>query len=59
MSNPLLVRQPISRDSGQNIEKPETGWDIYNNINGKADQELIKEWNDTLNSLLVFVRRFL
>lgn len=53
------MRQPTSRDPGRNVEAPETGWDIYNTVNGKVDQEKIKEWNDTLNSLLVFVRPFL
>ncbi|KIM22378.1 hypothetical protein M408DRAFT_323744, partial [Serendipita vermifera MAFF 305830] len=30
-------------------------WDVYNNIADIRDDELIKDWNDSLNSLLVFV----
>lgn len=33
-----------------------TIWDIYNNIADIRDDELIKDWNDSLNYLLVFVR---
>jgi hypothetical protein len=31
-------------------------WDVYNNVADVEDDELIKDWNDSLNFLLVFVR---
>lgn len=34
---------------------PATAWEIYNNRAFTHDKELIKDWNDTLNTLLVFV----
>ena len=36
-----------------------TAWDIYNNEARKVDIELVKDWRDSLNSLLVFVSRHL
>lgn len=30
-------------------------WDVYNNVADIRDDELIKDWNDSLNFLLVFV----
>lgn len=30
-------------------------WDVYNNVADIEDDELIKDWNDSLNFLLVFV----
>lgn len=30
-------------------------WDVYNNVADMEDDELIKDWNDSLNFLLVFV----
>lgn len=38
---------------GNNI--PATAWEIYNKRAATYDKELIKDWNDSLNTLLVFV----
>lgn len=35
--------------------KEETAWDIYNSEAKKVDEELVKDWIASLNSLLVFV----
>ncbi|KIM27204.1 hypothetical protein M408DRAFT_71641, partial [Serendipita vermifera MAFF 305830] len=35
-----------------------TAWDIYNNESKKVDRELVKDWTDSLNSLLVFAAIF-
>ncbi|KIM23320.1 hypothetical protein M408DRAFT_77782, partial [Serendipita vermifera MAFF 305830] len=32
-------------------------WDVYNNVADIRDDELIKDWNDSLNFLLVFVSK--
>jgi hypothetical protein len=37
--------------------KESTAWDVYNTEAKKIDTELIKDWRDSLNSLLLFVRR--
>jgi inactivated superfamily I helicase len=37
------------------MESEKSAWDIYNNIADIRDGELIKDWNDTLNFLLIFV----
>jgi hypothetical protein len=36
-----------------------TGWDLYNDRTLTSDREMIKEWNDNLSNLLIFVSRFL
>lgn len=33
-----------------------TAWEVYNKRALIVDRELIKDWNDTLNTLLIFVR---
>lgn len=33
-----------------------TAWDIYNHQAGMIERERVKDWNDTLNTLLIFVR---
>jgi len=30
-------------------------WDVYNNLADVRDEELIKDWQDSLNFLLIFV----
>ena len=37
--------------------KETSAWDIYNTEAKKVDDELVKDWTDSLNSLLVFVSR--
>jgi len=32
-----------------------SGWDVYNNEAKKVDTELVNDWRDSLNSLLLFV----
>jgi hypothetical protein len=32
-----------------------TAWDVYNNEARKVDNELVKDWTSSLNSLLLFV----
>jgi hypothetical protein len=32
-----------------------TTWELYNHKAGQIDRELIKDWNDSLNTLLIFV----
>jgi Family of unknown function (DUF6535) len=33
-----------------------SAWDVYNNEARKVDTELVNDWRDSLNSLLLFVR---
>ncbi|PVF91024.1 hypothetical protein CPB86DRAFT_456233, partial [Serendipita vermifera] len=35
-----------------------TAWEIYNHKASEIDRELIKDWNDSLNTLLIFVSRY-
>jgi hypothetical protein len=35
--------------------KEHTVWDVYNNEARKVDIELVKDWKESLNSLLLFV----
>jgi hypothetical protein len=38
------------------FEDPEyTVWDVYNNEAKKVDRELVNDWKESLNSLLLFV----
>jgi len=37
------------------MERELTVWDVYNNEAWKVDNELITDWKQSLNSLLVFV----
>lgn len=43
--------------SNQNTA-PATAWEIYNSRAAVIDRELIKDWNASLNTLLVFVSTF-
>lgn len=38
---------------------PETAWEAYNHRANIYDKELIKDWNESLNTLLIFVSAFL
>ena len=31
-------------------------WRVYNKRSKELDDEMLREWNDTLNTLLIFVR---
>jgi hypothetical protein len=37
------------------ITKEYSAWDVYNNEARKVDTELVNDWRDSLNSLLLFV----
>jgi len=37
-------------------EPESTVWDVYNNEARKVDTELVNDWRESLNSLLLFVR---
>jgi hypothetical protein len=45
----------IERDHIPGIIKEFTAWDVYNNEARKVDNELVKDWTSSLNSLLLFV----
>jgi hypothetical protein len=49
-------RKKTAWDSA-NEKTPETAWEIYNNRAIVYDKELIKDWNDGLSTLLIFVSR--
>jgi hypothetical protein len=37
------------------MTKEYSGWDVYNNEAKKTDTELVNDWRESLNSLLLFV----
>jgi Family of unknown function (DUF6535) len=37
------------------MTKEYSAWDVYNNEARKVDTELVNDWRDSLNSLLLFV----
>jgi hypothetical protein len=37
------------------VNKDTTAWEIYNHRASEIDREMIKDWNDSLNTLLIFV----
>jgi Family of unknown function (DUF6535) len=50
--------QKMSAYQGKNPtqeEAEDTLWDVYNKVADNRDEELIKDWRDSLNFLLVFV----
>ena len=51
------ISREIRQQGGPfNVTSETTAWEIYNNRASVVDRELIKDWNDSLNSLLIFVR---
>jgi len=60
---PGLHREEILPESGGIIvsegpgqtNREYSGWDVYNNEAKKVDTELVNDWRDSLNSLLLFV----
>jgi len=56
----LEVRGTISEGEQPpvGIPKEYSGWDVYNNEARKVDMELVNDWRDSLNSLLLFVSSF-
>jgi hypothetical protein len=57
--NSRILGIPLDSDGklqGSLIVTPDTtAWDIYNYHAGRVESEVVKDWNDTLNTLLVFV----
>lgn len=45
----------VDDDYISGMVKENTVWDVYNNEAKKVDTELVKDWKDSLNFLLVFV----
>ena len=47
----------IPRDAERlyGVPREMTGWDVYNNEAKKVDTELVNDWRESLNSLLLFV----
>jgi hypothetical protein len=39
----------------ENTSSEDTAWEIYNRKAALYDRELVKDWNDSLNTLLIFV----
>ena len=52
-----LIAENISEQgrATTGIVKENTVWDVYNNEARKVDIELVKDWRESLNFLLVFV----
>ncbi|KIM23262.1 hypothetical protein M408DRAFT_77835, partial [Serendipita vermifera MAFF 305830] len=52
------IRQPEIEEVNQPSKGPKeySGWDVYNNEAKKLDTEMINDWRNSLNSLLLFVR---
>jgi hypothetical protein len=50
-----LVKESASPDDPLTIDEDTTAWEIYNHKASEVDRELIKDWNDNLNTLLIFV----
>ena len=42
-------------ESSPGLIKENTVWDVYNNEARKVDHELVKDWRESLHSLLLFV----
>lgn len=51
---PVLTNNRITTELTAS-KVPETAWEIYNQRAGIVDKERIKDWNDSLSVLLVFV----
>jgi hypothetical protein len=54
----LDVGMASKGDRLSGIPKEYSGWDVYNNEAKKVDIELVNDWRDSLNSLLLFVSIF-
>jgi hypothetical protein len=39
------------------VTEETTAWEIYNDRADEIDRELVKDWNDSLHTLLIFVRK--
>lgn len=54
----ISEHQKEARQPGDSIEET-TAWEIYNHKATEIDTELIKDWNENLNLLLIFVSYYL
>jgi Family of unknown function (DUF6535) len=54
---PVELETGVSGEREQlpGVPKEYSGWDVYNNEAKKVDTELVNDWRDSLNSLLLFV----
>jgi hypothetical protein len=50
-----LGRNPNRSGDPHVVTKDTTAWEIYNHKASEIDREMIKDWNDSLNTLLIFV----
>jgi hypothetical protein len=50
-----LRRTPAKLGDPLVVNKDTTAWEIYNHKASEIDRETIKDWNDSLNTLLIFV----
>jgi hypothetical protein len=50
-----LGRNPNKPGEPLVVAKDTTAWEIYNHKASEVDREMIKDWNDSLNTLLIFV----
>jgi hypothetical protein len=53
--NPVMGEVKTDEGHIPGMVKESTVWDVYNNEARKVDNELVKDWTASLNSLLVFV----
>ncbi|PVF95208.1 hypothetical protein CPB86DRAFT_602186 [Serendipita vermifera] len=49
-----LTRQPTRPGEPLIVNQDTTAWEIYNHRAAEVDRERIKDWNDGLNTLLIF-----
>ncbi|PVG03049.1 hypothetical protein CPB86DRAFT_793958 [Serendipita vermifera] len=49
-----LSREPKRSGDPLILTEDTTAWEIYNHKAGEVDREMIKDWNDSLNTLLIF-----
>jgi hypothetical protein len=62
-NNSRILGIPLDSDEklqGSLIVTPDTtAWDIYKYHASRVESEVIKDWNGTLNTLLIFVSLFI
>ncbi|KIM32248.1 hypothetical protein M408DRAFT_215878 [Serendipita vermifera MAFF 305830] len=54
----IVMGEGIQGGQFGGMAKESTGWDVYNNEAKKVDTELVNDWRDSLNSLLLFAAIF-
>lgn len=53
--NPFrLAREPRKANAPLVVDENTTAWEIYNDRASTYDREMIKDWNESLNTLLIF-----